>query len=297
MGLNIAYTGLQAANSALNTTANIISNVDTDGYSWQYGAQEAVDALRTFQTYGCAGAGVEVLAVERYRDVFYDEKYWQNNSYLGEYEVKQYYMALLEDYFADEGDDEGSIQGFSTIFDNMYAALEDVLNDASSDSTRRAFLGVAEELTEYFNTLAANLQALQEDTNEEIKVYVDRISAIAQEIATLDKEINVIEISGDNANELRDQRDLLIDELSQIVDTEVEEQTVVDANGNATGATRYIVKIAGGQTLVDGTTYNTLSCVARDTDEKVNQSDADGFYDIVWSNGNTFSLTNSSIGG
>ena len=86
-GLNTAYLGLSAANASLNTTANNISNVDTEGYSRQHTVQQASEALRTFTTYGCAGAGVEVLAVERYRDEFYDQKYWRNNAYVGEYEV------------------------------------------------------------------------------------------------------------------------------------------------------------------------------------------------------------------
>ena len=85
-GLNIAYTGLLASNAALNTTANNIANVQTDGYSRQQVVQQAADAIRVFQTYGCAGAGVETLAIERVRDEFYDTKFWNNNAKLGEYE-------------------------------------------------------------------------------------------------------------------------------------------------------------------------------------------------------------------
>ena len=73
-GLNIAYTGLLASNAALNTTANNISNAETAGYSRQNVVQEAANALRTFTTYGCAGAGVDVIAIERIRDEFYDNK-------------------------------------------------------------------------------------------------------------------------------------------------------------------------------------------------------------------------------
>ena len=62
-GLNIAYTGLLASNAALNTTANNVSNVQTEGYRRQQVVQEAADAIRVFQTYGCAGAGVETLAI------------------------------------------------------------------------------------------------------------------------------------------------------------------------------------------------------------------------------------------
>ena len=60
-GLNIAYTGLLASNAAMNTTSNNIANVQTEGYSRQQVTQQAANALRVFQTYGCAGAGVETL--------------------------------------------------------------------------------------------------------------------------------------------------------------------------------------------------------------------------------------------
>ena len=70
-GLNTAYTGLLASNAALNTTANNISNVNTEGYSRQQVVQQASNALRTFTTYGCAGAGVDTIAIQRIRDDFY----------------------------------------------------------------------------------------------------------------------------------------------------------------------------------------------------------------------------------
>ena len=79
-GLNIAYTGLLASNAAMNTTSNNIANVQTEGYSRQQVTQQASNALRVFQTYGCAGAGVETLAIERIRDEFYDGRFWDNNA-------------------------------------------------------------------------------------------------------------------------------------------------------------------------------------------------------------------------
>lgn len=91
-GLNIAYTGLLASNAALNTTSNNIANVQTEGYSRQQVTQQAANALRVFQTYGCAGAGVETLSIERIRNEFYDSRYWVNNGKVGEYEQKEYYM-------------------------------------------------------------------------------------------------------------------------------------------------------------------------------------------------------------
>ena len=90
-GLNIAYSGLLSSNASLNTTANNIANVQTEGYSRQEVKTQAAQAIRTFATYGCAGAGVDTLAVERMRDEFYDAKFWNNNAKVGEFNMKAYY--------------------------------------------------------------------------------------------------------------------------------------------------------------------------------------------------------------
>lgn len=302
-GLTIGYSGLLAANAALNTTGNNISNVETEGYSRQQVKQEAANALRVFTTYGCAGAGVEVLAIERIRDEFYDVKFWNNSTNAGEYSMKSYYMKQIEDYFTDDS----TIEGFKTIFDSMMSALAEVEKQSGSNSTKLAFVGRAASLCDYFNTTATNLEQAQKDVNQEIKIKIDEINAIAEEIATLNNQINVIEIDGkSNANELRDARSLLLDELSAIVDMEVIETPIVDSNNpdRYTGAHRLIVKIAGGQTLVDGSDSRTLECVARKLEEKVNQSDINGLYDVYWvanrltgELGDEFSLYNASLGG
>ena len=115
MGLNISYSGLVASNAALNTTANNIANIETAGYSRQIVNQAASAAMRAFASHGCIGAGVDTLGAERVRDIYYDEKYWTNNSKLGEYDKKQYYCAIIETYLMDtRGTNE--VKGFSTIF-------------------------------------------------------------------------------------------------------------------------------------------------------------------------------------
>jgi len=294
-GLNIAYSGLTASSAALNTTGNNIANVETKGYSRQVVTQQAYDALRTFTTYGCAGAGVDTIAIERIRDEFYDVKYWNNNTELGEYDIKQYYMEEIENYFVDDD----TTSGFTTIFNEMYDALAEVKKNSGDTTTVSQFLGSAQNLTDYFNSLAGNLQKVQTDTNSEIKIQTDSMNSIAAQISTLNKQINVIEISGTTANELRDQRALLVDELSAIVDVEVTETPLYDTNNpdRVTGANRFVVTIAGGQTLVDTNEYNTLTCKARSTSEKVNQSDVDGLYDIKWSNGSDFGMYSANLGG
>ena len=177
-GLNTAYTGLLASNAALNTTSNNIANVQTEGYSRQQVVQQASNALRVFQTYGCAGAGVETLAIERVRDEFYDYRLWNTNAKLGEYEMKQYYMQQLETYF----EDNGTNAGFKTVFDQlMITGMQELLKDPSSDTAKSQFVGYAGALAEYFNGLAGNLEVLQKDVNQEIKLKVDEIRGTLSE--------------------------------------------------------------------------------------------------------------------
>lgn len=295
-GLNIAYTGLLANNAAMNTTANNIANVQTEGYSRQKTTQQAANALRVFQTYGCAGAGVETLAIERVRDEFYDGRYWDNNARVGEYGQKEYYMQQIENYF----DDNGKNAGFKTVFDQfMITGMQELLKNPDDATTKTQFMGYAAALTEYFNGVAGNLEKLQKDVNQEIKLKVDEINSLAGEIANLNKQINTIELSGTKANELRDRRTLLLDQLSEIVDVDVQEIPIKDPNNpdRVTGANRCIVRIAGGQTLVDNSEYNGLQCVARQKHEKINQTDIDGLYDVYWEDGQKFSLYNAAMGG
>lgn len=297
-GLNIAYTGLLASNAALNTTSNNIANVQTEGYSRQQVKQQASNALRVFQTYGCAGAGVETLAIERVRDEFYDTKFWNNNAKYGEYDMKQYYMKQIEAYF----DDNGKNAGFKTVFDQfMVTGLQELMKDPSSETAKAQFIGYGESLVEYFNGTAGNLQALQKDVNQEIKLKVSEINSLAGQIANLNKQINTIELAGTKANELRDRRTLLIDQLSEIVDVQVSELPIVDTNNpdRETGGHRFLVKIAGGQFLVDTNEYRELECVARTSYEKVNQSDIDGLYDVYWAGEDRerFNLHSGALGG
>ena len=226
-GLNIAASGLRAANAALNTTANNISNVDTTGYSRQEVTQEASNALRVFAKYGCAGAGVDTIAIERIRDNFYDIKYRDNEAKLGEFDTKAYYMKMIEEYLTDDG-----TTGFKSVFDRIGTTLQEITKNASSTSTKAQFISSLKSLTDYFNNMSGDLQNLQADVNDEIKMRIDSINSIAQDLATVNKQINVIELTGTVANELRDKRDVLIDQLSAIVDVDVIETPIYDSYGN-----------------------------------------------------------------
>ena len=293
-GLNIGYTGLQAANAALNVTGNNISNVETKGYTRQEAKQVAAEALRTNTSYGMAGAGVDTKSIDQIRNEYYDLKYWQNNASKGIYDVKQQYYRQIEDYFTDTDD----VMGFNAVFSDMFDALDEVYKSAGDDTKKAAFLSQCKSLCEYFNNMHTSLQKLQIDANNEIQNKVNQINSIASEIATLNKQINTIEVNHVRANELRDKRNLLVDELSEIVDVKITEIPIYTTEGGTeeSGIYRYIVDIAGGQNLVNSYEYSTVDCVARTGQEKVNQSDADGLFDI-YINGLPLNLYGGSLGG
>ena len=275
-GLNIGASGLAAFQASINTTANNISNVQTEGYSRQVTTLEATNPLRVYAKYGSAGTGVAATSILQQRDIYYDTKYWENNSSLGYFDQKLYYLAQVENVFADDGVQEG----FSTIFSKMFNAL-DTLNggNASDASVRNQFIHQSQSLCTYFNSVSDALRELQKDTNEEIASTVQNINSIGEKIALINKEINKLELNGGYANELRDKRALLLDELSAIVNVSTDEYEVKNTYGENLGGTNFTVFI-NGQLLVDGNDYRQLECVS--AEYRNNQTDAVGMYDIRW---------------
>ena len=278
-GLHVAATGLNAAQASINTTANNISNVNTTGYSRQEVGRKASAAQRAFTSYGCIGTGVEITDVTQVRDLYYDEKYWNNNSKLGMFQKKLYYMNQIENYYTDNA----KISGFTTLYGKMFNSLDSVKKNAGDASVRNEFISNAQEMMDYFNSTAISMQDLQSSINDEIKTSVDSINSASQKIALLNKQINIIEMEGGYANELRDERARILDELSNIIPIEATDIKVSNSNyeDQYTGVTRFEVRF-NGVLLVDNYEYNTLSVVTREY--KANQSDIDGLYDVKWDN-------------
>ena len=295
-GLMIGYSGLNAAATAENTVAHNIANKDTDGYSRQQVNTSAADALRVSASYGMAGAGVSIGSISQLRNSFYDIKYRNNESNYQYYKTLELYASTIEKYFKDDT----STAGFGTIYSqDFFKALEDLSTNPSSTTTRTTFVGKAAALAEYFNIMYSNLQKSQRDVNYEIKAAVDRINNISEQIANLNKQINVLEIGGMNANDLRDRRANLVDELSGYVDVKTSEVPIIDEiTGHDTGTYNFIVTVCDGQSLVYGYMYNTLECKERDDAHKVNQTDTAGLYDLYWKNsGNSFKPSGGDLKG
>ena len=147
-GLSIASTGLNAFQASINTTANNVSNAKTNGYSKQTVNLSASSALRTFEKYGSVGTGVTAASVTQMRDIYYDQKYWTNQSNYGYYDKKNYYMQQIEGYYTDSA----ANPGFSTIFGSMFDSMDQLQENAGDTSVRNEVISNAQKLTTYFKS-------------------------------------------------------------------------------------------------------------------------------------------------
>lgn len=286
-GLNIAVSGMNTYNAVLNTTAHNISNTKTTGYSKQVVNQQAKKALSLKTSFGMQGTGVEVTEIVNTRDSYYDYKYRKSTTTLGYYDTAKYYMSSIEDYLYVKDEKSG---GLSTSLDSFFKALINMTTD-STDTTKRAeTAGYADALGEYARKMSTNLQILQNDINTEISSTVKQINAYAEQLAALTKQINSLEVYGNQANDLRDQRARILDELSQLADVEVTEKNPETGSG----LHQYIVAL-GGNILVDTYNYKTISVEASKT--KDNQCDVQGLYGLKWSDGQSFNIRNTILGG
>ncbi len=278
-GLTVAGSGLATYNAAINTTANNVANTKTEGYTRQVVEQRAAEALRANTKYGMIGSGTEATEIKQIRDLYYDTKLWNNNCYYGEYDTKYGYLQQIEAAFQDDD----SITGFNSIFSQMNNALEDLSTNPSDDSFRNQFINNAQSMCDYFNQTYNTLLNIQKDVNSVIYAKVEQINSIANELSLLNRQINAIEIQAGHANELRDQRALLVDKLSAIIPVQTEEKDIINSNDPdyKTGGTTYKVTIMG-HTLVDNYSFNSLVCTPRNYG--VTQTDAIGMFDITWSN-------------
>lgn len=283
-GLSIATSGLYASQSSMNTTAHNISNANRAGYTRQQSVVKANNAISTNNSYGMIGTGVYTDSIIQVRDSYYDTKYRTNNAVYGNYSTKQYYMLSIENTIS-----EVNAEGITKSFDNFNVAMQELLKAAGDDTNRTQVSSMAQGFTEVVNSMATALEKLQADCNEEVKTSVEQINALAEQIASLNKQINTIELSGQNANDLRDSRNLLLDELSSYANITSAETTL--DNGMST---IFTVRI-DGQILVDNYEYNTLAVEPMKT--YYNQNDIDGLYNIVWTNGQEFNDTSASLGG
>ena len=137
------------------------------------------------------------------RSSYYDTKYWNNNSVCGNYSTLESYTTLIEDYL-----DEFNLDGFTTEYKNLFEAVNALTKDPHSVVARNQLVNYSQSISEFFNTMTTNLNSVQRQADDEVKSTANAINTVAQEIASLNKQINTIEVNGGAANDLRDARAL-----------------------------------------------------------------------------------------
>lgn len=287
LGITIASSGMSTYSAGLNTTGHNIANAKTVGYSKQTVEQRAKEALSLKTSYGMIGTGVNAYDITSGRDAYYDYKYRKSNSVYGKYETQFHYMNGVQDCFYAMDAKSG---GVSNSLDSLFANISALSENVSDRTVRTQLIGYAESAMQAVREAAESLLKSQEEINTEIDSTVDEINSYAVQIASLTQQINTLEVYGSKANDLRDRRATLVDELSLLVDVEVIEQ----APGDGQGLNQYLVFIGDG-VLVDTNIYHQLELVTRAT--KDNQNDAEGLYNLRWSTGQDFNIRNTNLGG
>ena len=285
--LEIAKSGMMAYNAALQTTAHNVANIETKGYSKQTVNMVSLVGNKTSAT--VQGFGVNVASITRNRNEYYDTKYQRTQSTYNYYQTQSYYLKALQDQICGNvTSDEKS--RLTDAFDDFFSALSNLRGNANNSTIRRQAVTLGETFTDYVQNVATGLQKLQDEANTQVKTCVDQINAYAEKIVALNKQIDTVEAYGGIANDLRDQRSLLIDELSQYCDVETKEIPT----DNGVGENQFYVYINGG-TLVD--TYKVNALVTKQKDTYVNINDITGLYDVSWADGSTFNMHSTAIGG
>ena len=295
--MEISKTGMLTYNAAIQTTAHNIANIETEGYSRQKTNYEALVANKSSST--VQGFGVGVTDISRERNEYYDNKFIRTQANYSKYDTDTYYLNSLQDMICGNvtSDDKSRIMD---AFDEFYSSLSNLVGNPNNATIRTEAATRAQTMAEYIQNMGKNMQQLQDEANVDIKTTVDQINAIAEKITSLNRQINVIESYGNKANDLRDQRSLLIDELSQYVGVETleKEGTITKTSGRQqdelTVDTQFYVYV-NGNTLVDGYKVNRIQYTQKET--YTAQNDIKGLYELSWEDGTEFLEHARNLGG
>ena len=282
----IATTGLFAAQRGLSVTSNNITNATTPGYSRQILGQRAGIPLTGIGV-GMTGTGVTTTDIKRVRDSYLDAKLWSQSSKLGEYRIKVEQNSIIETVYGEPSD-----AGFTKVFSDLFTAFDKVSTLPDEGERKTGLRQQMISFTEYFKNISSSLSKFQNDLNFELKSKVDEINLLGSKIQNLNSQIFQAELFGNDANTFRDERDALVDRLSQLVDVQTREDDYVAGNGNT--YKKFSVKVAG-QTLVDHQFLRQLDIKVRAT--KFNEEDAEGLYDVIWRDGAKFDMSDSRMSG
>ena len=244
----ISVSALQAFQRAITVTGNNIANASTPGYS-----RQSVDlSSRPPQLYGSGwvGSGVDVVAVRRAFDQASVNQLNTSRSSLGQLDAYKIYTDQLDNLFSTTGG------GITAATQRFFGAVSDVANHPTSAAARQSLLGQSQTLANTFQNASSQIDAINADINTRLSAGVAQINSYAQSIAQLNNQI--VGSGGASLarapNDLLDQRDRLITELSKLTAL----TTTTDANGAVN------VYVGNGQGLVLQGDVNKLNVVSNE---------------------------------
>ncbi len=274
--LGSAVSGLMAFQRSLDTTSQNIANVNTKGYSRQ--RVELGTKPAEFSSSGYVGTGVKIENIVRSYDQFVTNQLRSSSSAFGDANRYKQLSAQVDNLVSDP------TTGMSPAIKGFFNSVNEVADDPSSISARQVLLSEAEILTQRFSTMGSRFEELRSQVNQDLNVTVDNINSYASAIAGLNVKIAAEfgRPAGDQKpNDLLDERDRLINKLSERVDV-----SVVPGESNMVN-----VFIGKGQSLVLDGSYSTLATQPAELDPSHLE------IALKESNGNTQIITRQLSGG
>lgn len=255
-GLNTMYRGVSTNRLSLETVGHNMTNASAPGYSRQRVNQAATmpDEVYTNAGQQYIGSGTDALSVKRARDIYADKQFWRENSTLNYYDARRKNYQKLEVVFKDN-DKTGIYEAMS----DFYKSWVDMSKEASVTSQRVAILEKAGVLCDRIRNSAKQLQDQIKSEYADLSLNVTKVNELTSQIVELNRAIMSREAGGGSANDLRDARDNLADELSQYMNVSVNED-------KKTGM--YTI-VSNGVSMVNGITKLNLTLGPKDADGKV----------------------------
>ncbi len=227
---------LFASQTAIQVSGNNIANVNTPGYRRQEVRLEESMSINT--PHGQVGTGVEVQEILRHFDEFVENQYNDKASEREMWQTMHENLSSVEALFNESR--EGAL---NEALSEFWKDWQELANRPEDHNVRTSLLGKSNNLAQTLNTLSQDLEKQQRQVDDYIQQDVDRVNELTQDIAEINRMINAREVPGErNMNELRNERDSLVRELSEKVDTNYIDR----GKGDVTILTK------AGQTLVDG---------------------------------------------
>jgi flagellar hook-associated protein 1 len=249
--LNTAQEGLRSQLLAMEVTGHNIANVQTEGYSRQEVSFETT--IPRFTEAGRIGTGVKVGGINRAHDEFLQLQILGESEELGKSRVKKEVYDQIEILLS-----ENSGQSVNKSLSNFFSGIQDVASNPTSPAERSSLLAEGQELVSTFNNLGDSLFQIQQNLNALVSVDIGKVNSFIKEIAQLNEVIHANEPTTFSANDYRDQRDLKVKKLNEIIDLDYVDENDGQISLTRTDGTPLVLK-STAFTLLTSTNGNNKS--------------------------------------